>query len=168
MTECAVFAAVICIFSPLTVPLGVVPVTMGLFAVMLAGVVLDAKQSMISVLVFVLIGLCGIPVFSGARAGVGVFFGPTGGYIWSYFICAPVISLICRMKTKNKVFRSFAACTLGMVFCYVLGTVQYVVFSQNIAFSDALKVCVYPFVPFDMLKGACAAFLGETIKKRLR
>ena len=106
MTESAVLAAVICILSPITVPIGPIPVTLGLFAVMLTGVVLEAKKSLAAVLVFVLLGLCGLPVFSGAKGGFSVFAGPTGGYIWSYFLSAFLISKICNIKQNNSFLKT--------------------------------------------------------------
>ena len=168
MTECAVFAAVLCIFSPITLPVGPVPVTLGLFAVMLAGIMLRVKESVVAVLVFVLLGLCGLPVFSGAKGGFAVLAGQTGGYIWSYFICSFIISLICHSKQKNSVFLNFVACVFGIAVCYIFGTAQFTILTQGFNFFDSLKVCVYPFIAFDLIKALCASVLGKTLKKRMR
>ena len=91
MTECAIFAALLCIFSPITLPIGPIPVSMGIFAVMLTGIVLGWKKGAVSVLIYLLIGLCGLPLFSGGKSGFAAFMGPTGGYVWSYVLMVMVI-----------------------------------------------------------------------------
>ena len=167
MTKSAVLSALICIFSPVTVPIGPVPVTLGLFAVMLAGVVFESKKSLLAVMAFVLIGACGLPVFAGAKGGLSSLIGPTGGYIWSYFLVAFAVSKV-SFRSNSSFAKSFLGCVLGMIVCYILGTAQFVILAENISFKNALKICVYPFIVFDLIKAVCAAMLGESIKKRMR
>lgn len=167
MTQSAVLSALMCVFSPITIPIGPVPVTLGLFAVMIAGIVFESKKSFLAVLVFVLIGACGLPVFSGAKGGISSLIGPTGGYIWSYF---PAVFLVSKISERNKstFIKSFVGCVFGMIVCYILGTMQFALLAENISFKNALKICVYPFIIFDLIKAVCAALLGESIKKRMR
>ena len=91
MLPCAIFAAILCIVSPLSVPIGAVPLTLMLFGVMLCAVVLPWQQSGLSVLLFLLLSLCGLPVFSGGNSGITALPGPTGGYIWSLLLVTPRI-----------------------------------------------------------------------------
>ena len=92
LTKSALFAAIMCILSPVTVAIGPVPVTMALFAVMLTSLILDIRASATAVLVYIFIGVCGLPVFAGGKGGFPVLAGPTGGYLWSYVITAVIIS----------------------------------------------------------------------------
>ena len=168
MVLCAVFAAVLCVFSIITVPVGEIPITLGVFGVLFTAVVLGAKKSFMSVLVFILIGAAGMPVFSGMKGGAGVILGPTGGYITSYIFMA-LIAGAAASKTKENpagMLIRFAACIISVLVCYLLGTMQFVLVSGN-TFLQALAICVYPFVAFDLLKSAAAVFLGGQVRKRL-
>ena len=84
MLQCSLFAALLCVLSPLTIPVGAVPVSLGIFAVLLCSSVLGMRRSLVAVLVYIALGAVGLPVFAGWQGGFGVLAGPTGGYIWSY------------------------------------------------------------------------------------
>ena len=125
--------------------------------------------SLSAVAVYLMLGAMGLPVFSGGMAGLGVLLGPTGGYIWSYL----PICLLCgwlyrtlffsRPNKERGFFKLFwgIVCGLpGLLLCYLLGTLQYMLVA-SISFWSALAVCVIPFVGFDLLKLALVAFLGE-------
>ena len=83
---CALFAALTAIFSQIMIPLPFtpVPINLALLAVWLCGIVLGAKRGAISILVYILLGAIGVPVFHGFMGGIGVLAGPTGGYIVGY------------------------------------------------------------------------------------
>ena len=167
MAQCAVFSALLCICSPIAIPIGPIPVTLSLFAVMLAGIVLDVKKSFVSVLVYILLGLCGLPVFAGAKAGFSVIIGPTGGYLWSYLIMVVIVSVLGHIEYINKFAMAFIACILGTAVCYLFGTVQYC-FVMSTGFKSAFSVCVYPFIVFDLIKAVCASLLGVKLRDILK
>ena len=160
MVRCALFAALICVLSPFSIPIGPIPITLSLFAVMLCGVVLDWKSAGAAVLVYLLLGLIGIPVFSGGKGGLSVIIGPTGGYIWAYLPMAVIISIFAR---KGSYVRSGIVCALSLLICYCLGTLQFCLVA-NYTVGAALAVCVWPFVPFDIIKAICAALLGVKLR----
>lgn len=162
---CAVFSAVLCIFCVMTVPIGTVPVSMATFAVMLVSVVLGPKLAAVSVVIYILLGSVGLPVYSGFKGGFQILLGPTGGYIWSYIFMSLLIGGVTK-KYPHKKILSFAVCLAGTAICYILGTVQFMLV-QNTSFISSLAVCVLPFIPFDILKAFFAAFLGSSIKNRL-
>ena len=165
----ALFSALICILSPLAIPIGPIPISLSLVAVLLSVMLLGVWGSLSAVAVYLMLGAMGLPVFSGGMAGLGVLLGPTGGYIWSYL----PICLLCgwlyrtlffsRPNKKRGFFKLFwgIVCGLpGLLLCYLLGTLQYMLVA-SISFWSALAVCVIPFVGFDLLKLALVAFLGE-------
>ena len=85
MAFTAIMAAVICVLSPIAVPLaGEVPISLATLAVMLAGALLGRKLGSLSVLIYILLGMAGVPVFANYAAGAGIVFGMTGGYIVGY------------------------------------------------------------------------------------
>ena len=170
ITQCAVFAAVISVMSVITIPIGIIPVTMGLFGIMLTAVILGCRRSTIATLIFIFIGIIGIPVFSGFKGGPQVLLGPTGGYITSYITAAMFIGLVSdKLKSNGAASAAIliVACCVGTAICYTFGTAQFMLISGN-DINTALSKCVTVFIPFDVLKSVMAAFIGVALKKRLR
>ena len=170
LVQSALFAAILCILSPLAIPIGLIPITLGVFAVMLTGVVLDWKRACMAVLVYILLGVVGLPVFSGGNSGPGVIAGPTGGYLWSYVPMAAIIAALGgrpRERELDEDLRTIGACLLSMVVLYLLGTFQFTLVADS-TWGHALAVCVYPFVLLDTAKAVCATLLGVRIRRRLR
>lgn len=166
MTQCALFAALLCILSPIALPIGLIPVTLSVFVVLLTGVVLPWKQAASAVLVYLLIGFVGLPVFSGGQAGLGVLTGPTGGYLWCYLPMVALVSQMSHGKRENLAMTALGA-LLALLLCYTAGTLQFVLTSKC-ALAYALRLCVLPFLGFDLLKVAAAVVLGMQIRRRLQ
>ena len=170
MTTAAVFAALLCVLSPIVIPLsGPIPFAMQIFAVMLCAVTLDWTAAQLSVLVYLGLGLF-LPIFSGGNTGLSAIPGPTGGYIWSYLLMVPVIALFRRIPVKRRGLEyllAFAGCLAGIVVCYVCGTAQFSLVTGS-DFAHSLSVCVVPFVGFDLIKAAAATLLGVTLGALLR
>lgn len=167
---CAVFAALMCVFSVITIPTGIIPITMGTFGIMLTAVILGAKRGAVSVAVFILLGAVGLPVFSGFKGGVQVLFGPTGGYIWSYIPMAVIIALISAKLPERKalaVLKIVLGCIAGMAVLYALGTVQFMAV-QKTGLVKSLSACVIPFIPFDLAKAVLAGYIGTTVRSALQ
>ena len=178
MVMCGLFAGLTAICSFITIPLGFtpVPVNLATLAVFLAGGILGKKYGTISILVYILIGTAGLPVFAGFRGGPGVLAGPTGGYILGYAAAAFVTGLIiekfsdkCQLSRANsgKVTAKFTIFTLsmtaGLALCYFLGTVFFML-STGSGLVPALVSCVIPFLPGDAVKIAAAVILTERLR----
>ena len=169
ITRTGLFAAIIALLSPFAIPLGPVPITLSLFAILLAAVVLDWKQAAAAVAVYILLGVVGLPVFSGGKGGAAVLAGATGGYIWSYIPCAVIAALIAgktRAQGAKRMAVSAIGCVCGVIVCYLCGTLQFSAVAGR-TFADALSVCVLPFIIPDLIKCACAAIIGTQIKNRI-
>ena len=169
ITRTALFAAVIALLSPFAIPLGPVPITLSLFAVLLSAVVLDWKQAAAAVAVYILLGVIGLPVFSGGKGGAAVLAGATGGYIWSYILCAVIASLVAgktRAQGAKQMLITAIGCACGVIVCYICGTLQFSAVAGRTVV-EALSVCVIPFIIPDLIKCACAAILGTQIKNRI-
>lgn len=160
LVQCALFAALMCILSPIAIPVGPVPVTLGIFVVLLTAMVLPWRRAAGAVGVYLLIGLIGLPVFSGGGAGFGVLAGPTGGYLWCYL---PIVMLAASLK---QWCRGLPGCLLALLLCYFTGTWQFTAL-MDCGWKYALSVCVYPFLVFDLIKILLAAILGGRIRRRL-
>lgn len=163
----ALMAAIIAILSPFKIPLIFTPIslTLGVFAVLLCGYVLEPVHAMLAVVIYLLLGLVGLPVFSGFHAGFGAFAGPTGGYLIGYLPLCFFTSYFCR-KYSSPV-PQLAGMLLGLIVLYALGTAWFS-YSRSIGFGEALFMAVIPFIPFDLAKIALAFWVGSAVKERLK
>ncbi len=170
MTRCALAAALLCILSPVSVAIGPIPVSLGLFGVLLAGVLLGPLQGTCAVLVFLALGLIGLPVFAGGVGGFPALAGPTGGYLWSYPLVSAAGGFLCRaaVRARNRwVGIAWTVLSLlpGVAVCYALGTLQYCLLT-GVTFLQGLAVCVIPFLPFDLIKCLAASVIGILLAGR--
>ncbi|MGN1051550.1 MAG: biotin transporter BioY [Acutalibacteraceae bacterium] len=170
MVVCALFASVMCVLSPITIPIGPVPISLGILGVMFTAVVLGPIRGIVSVVVFLLIGVCGVPIFSGGNSGIATLLGPTGGYVWSYLLVVIVVGFLCNLKIfQNKTFnilQIIISCFIGVLVCYTGGTIQFMLLMKtDIAYS--ISVCVAPFVVFDIIKCIIAGVVGYAVRYTL-
>lgn len=154
---CALFAALSGVFSQIAIPIGAVPINLAFVSVFIAAGLLGAKFGALSQLVFVLLGAVGMPVFSGFRGGLGVVFGPTGGFIIGYIACALMTGFIAE-KGGRKIAVLIPAMCAGAVCAYFFGTVWFITVTGS-DFMYALTVCVLPFLPGDALKAVLSSVL---------
>lgn len=165
MALIAVMAAVICVLGPLSIPIGVVPISFTNLAVYLAIYALGRRRGTISYLVYLLLGMIGVPVFSGFSGGVGKLFGPTGGYLIGFLFMA----LLCGWFIDTfscALVPSFAGMVLGTLVCYLFGTL-WLAYQAGLTFSAALAAGVLPFVAGDLIKMAIAAVIGPQVRRQL-
>lgn len=165
MVYIALVAVVMAICSWIVVPMAV-PFTLQTFGVFLAVLLLGGKRGTLAVLLYILMGAVGLPVFSGFRGGLGALLGYTGGYISGFFLLALTMWFFEAHWGKGVWIRRISM-MLGLILCYAFGTVWYVVvYAKNVGKIGAATVllsCVVPFVIPDILK----MMLATTVSKRL-
>ncbi|MBQ7128981.1 MAG: biotin transporter BioY [Clostridia bacterium] len=170
MVLCAIFAAICCVCSIITIPTGIVPVTLGTFGVMVTALNLGGKRGEISTAIFIVLGIIGIPVFSGINGGIGVIAGPTGGYIYSFLLMVPIIGLMSKKLNKSikTISIAFLGCLLAILVCYAVGTAHFMIVMSTKGNAEglfsALTMCVFPFIPFDILKAIIAILIAIRLK----
>ncbi|MBR2779502.1 MAG: biotin transporter BioY [Firmicutes bacterium] len=174
LTVTALLAALICVLGPLSVPLPFSPVPISfanlaiLFAVMLAG----WKRGTMACLIYLLLGLAGLPVFSAFSGGPGKLLGPTGGYLIGYLFLSLTAGLSVELADRFDRFAiRTAVCITGMilgtVILYLFGT-TWLARQAGMTFTAALWAGVIPFIPGDLIKIIAAALIGSAVRDRLR
>ena len=164
MTATALMTALTCILAHMSIPIGPVPISLTNFVIYIALYLLGWKMGTVSYLIYMLIGLVGVPVFSGFSGGVAKLAGPTGGYIIGFTFMA-VISGIVIEKSENRLIQILGM-IVGTAVCYVLGTAWFChLMSSTVA--EALGLCVLPFIPGDLIKILIAVAAGPVIRKRV-
>lgn len=165
-----IFAAIIAVCSWIYIPL-TVPFTLQTMGIFTAIGVLGGKRGSLSVFVYILLGMMGVPVFSGMQGGVGVLFGKTGGYIIGFLLAALAMWAM-EKAFGNKKYTLPISMLIGLLICYAFGTAWFMVVTASAANAASLLTvlgwCVFPFIIPDLVKIALALFLSKRLKKVIR
>jgi biotin transport system substrate-specific component len=158
----AMFAAVITICSWISIPT-TIPFTLQTMGVFIAAGLLGWKYGTLSVVIYVLLGAVGVPVFAGFSGGVGTLVGPTGGYILGFIFTALAVGLITKFF-GTKLYVLIIAMVVGLALCYLFGTIWFMIVYQC-DFVSALVMCVIPYLIFDGCKILVASILVNRLAK---
>ncbi len=170
MTFTAIFTALLAVCSWISIPL-TVPITLQTFAVFAAIAILGTKCSLTAIAAWILLGAVGVPVFAGFKGGLGALSGVTGGYILGMLLCPLVVGGITKLcgKYGQTIVVKAIAMIIAMLVCYAFGTAWFVILytrnTSDITVMGALKLCVIPFLVFDIIKIALALLLENRVGK---
>lgn len=166
LTVCALCAAWLAICSWISLP-GTVPVTLQSFALFLMLLLFPGKISVISVTVYLLLGLVGLPVFSGMQGGIGVIIGPRGGFLFSFLLMALVDWGILLLWQKRPAAGQLICMLVELLLCYAMGVGWYLQVTHTRSLRAAIGVCVLPFLLPDAMKLMLSFVVLDPIKKRM-
>ena len=162
MALIAIFTALIAVCSWISIP-GQVPFTLQTFAVFVTAGLLGYKRGIISIVVYIILGMIGIPVFSGMKAGVGYIV----GFILTVLIIGMGMKLAENKSKSVKLVITFVSMLLGDVACFLIGTLWFMYITKSgLVFS--LLNCVVPFIIPDIVKIAVALIVVDRMKKYLK
>lgn len=164
MTLIALMTALTCILGPLSIPLPFSPVPISFTNLVLyfSVFILGRKFSTISYIVYLLIGLAGLPVFSGFSGGPTKVAGPTGGYLIGFLFLTWIAGFFVE-HFKGKLIFAVAGMVLGTIVCYIFGTI-WLSMQLNIGFVAGLGVGVFPYIPGDLVKIIMACVIAPKIR----
>ena len=169
MVYIAIFAVLITVCSWISIPTAV-PFTLQTFGIFVTAEILGGKKATLSVIVFLLLGAVGVPVFAGFTGGIGILLGNTGGYLIGFVFTELFIWLSENLFGRKPVVR-IVTMVIGLIICYAFGTVWfmkvYAGANGAISLSTALGWCVLPFIIPDLIKIALAFAVGSRVKKAM-
>lgn len=167
MVFACLFTALIVIGGYISFPLpfSPVPIVLADFFAMLAGLFLGAAWGIASVGLFLFLGVLGLPVFSGGKAGLPVLFGPTGGFLLGYLVAVLVIGFISG-KGKSSFLKDLIALIAGNIVLYGMG-VPWLKFAVKTSCEKALAMGLLPFIPGLIIKIIVALALIKTLRPLL-
>lgn len=167
MVYIALFACLMAICSWISVP-GEVPFTLQTMGVFLAIGLLGGKRGTLAVLVYILMGAIGLPVFSGFSGGIGKLVGVTGGYIVGFLASALVMWAMEALLGRKKWVLALSM-VVGLLICYAFGTAWFMVLYTSskgaITLGAVLGMCVIPYIIPDAIKIAVALLLTNILKR---
>lgn len=168
ITKIAVCIALICISAYLSFPLPFSPamVTAQTIVINLVALILTPKQALITVGLYILIGMLGLPVFSGGASGLAKIMSPTGGFILGFLIAAPLMSYV-RGQSCRFLSSLLITSLIGMPVIYLIG-MYWMSYVQEIGIFDAFKVAVLPFIFGDLVKCVMASLIAIKLNQAIK
>lgn len=166
MIYASMFGALTAIGALIVIPMQPVPFTLQTFFIGVSGALLGGYAGALSQVVYVILGSIGMPVFAGGKAGLGVLFGPTGGYLIGFIIGAYVIGKLIEIRPQAGVLWTALAILIGDLVIYGCGTLQLLIVAHLIP-AQAILVGVVPFVVPEVVKLLAAALLSSRLRNRL-
>ena len=163
----ALFGSLTAAGALIVIPLPPVPITAQTFFLNVSAVLLGGQLGALSQFIYVMLGVVGIPVFAGGTAGLGVIFGPTGGYLLGFIVAAFVIGMVNRMKNSAGIFWNIFSMLIGMLIIYLLGSLQLSLVAK-MSFQKALTIGVLPFILGDIIKVLLAAIISTRLQGRIK
>ena len=168
MIYASLFAALTAIgaFIKIPIPASPVPITLQVFFVLLAGLVLGSRWAGTGMAVYVVLGIIGFPVFSGGLSGIGVILGPTGGYLIGFIPAAFVTGLIAETFGRSTPVR-IGAMIAGISVIYLFGVTQLSLVA-SLPIRQSVVLGVLPFLIGDSIKLAAALIVSKLIEPVIR
>ncbi len=161
----AMFAAVMAVLSQICIPLpSGIPLTLQTFAAALCGYMLGARSGMTAVVVYILTGAAGMPVFSGMKGGVPILAGITGGFIWGLL---PMAFMCGIGRRGGRVGTAVIGGAAGLLFCHVCGVLHCANISDT-GFAAAFLASSAPYLFKDMIMLPGAVLISMRTERRLK
>ena len=160
-----IFAALIAVCAWISIPL-TVSITLQTLGICLAAGLLGWKRGALTVIVYILLGMVGLPVFTGFKSGIAAVTGQTGGYIVGFIFTALIVGIAVD-KLGKKLWSNILFMAIGVLVCYLFGTVWFMI-AYKVTFVSALSTCVIPFLIPDAVKIVIAAVLVNRLKRFIK
>ena len=168
MALCALFAALLTLCAWISIPVADIAFTLQSMGIALVLWLLGGMRGSLAILVYLLLGAVGLPVFSGFQGGLGALLGVTGGYLLGFLIWGILYWLLTAFGPKSDLFRLLAM-ILGLIVCYAFGSVWFVrLYLQSgntIGLGFVLLKCVVPYIIPDIIKLVAAWILAKRLKR---
>ncbi len=165
----ATFAALISVTSPISIPLGPitpVPITLQVFLVYLAAALLGPLYGALSMVIYVILGAAGLPVFAGLSGGTGALLGPTGGYRFGFIVASLLGGLVARRRSRTRsadTVKVSLSALVSLLVIYGLGVVWLANY-LGLSISDGILYGAIPFIPVDLLKAVVAVPIAVRLR----
>lgn len=160
MVFASLFSALIAISAYIKIPLPLVPMTLQIFFILLAGSILGSKWGTLSIIVYLLLGIIGLPVFAGGASGLGVLLGPTGGYLIGFVFATFIIGTLSQKYGTSNILKNIVFMLIGLIVIYLIG-IFFLMSVAHISIEKAIVLGIIPFILVDFIKLILAAIIAS-------
>lgn len=155
-------SSLLSILAPIMIPISNIGITLAIFMISLICLVLK-KYSVICIVIYITLGLIGLPVFQGYSFGLQSILGPTGGFIIGYIFYSLIVGILLEKFNKNFIY-ILVVNLIGLVVCYIFGMAWFM-YTTNVSFLYALTVIIIPYVLLDLIKIILSYLVYIQLKK---
>jgi biotin transport system substrate-specific component len=166
MVYASMFGAATAVGAYIIVPVPPVPITLQTFFLYLSAVLLGGRLAALSQFIYLLLGIIGLPVFSGGKAGLGVLFGPTGGYLIGFLLGAFIIGKMIELRERPSLLWIMISLAAGTIVIYLLGVIQ-LSFVAKLTLIKSISAGIIPFLIGDVLKIIIASAITIKVRDRI-
>jgi biotin transport system substrate-specific component len=167
MIYASMFGALTAIGAWIIIPFPLVPITLQTLFLSLAAALLGGYLGALSQIIYICLGIIGLPVFSGGKAGFGVLMGPTGGYLVGFILGAYITGKLIELREKPGLAWMTGSMFAGLAVIYALGIVQLMMVAQ-LSLEKAIAVGFLPIIPGEFIKMPAAAYITLKIRDRIK
>ncbi len=162
----SIFLALLIVSSYISIPLSDISLTLQVLVVLLLALILPFIDAEIIIIIYILMGLLGIPVFSSFSGGISKIFTPSFGFIISFLFVPVVLKIISKIKIINKYFKTILYSLLSITIIYTIGILYLFVIKKvyEISMINFIIISILPLLPFDILKVIVALTISDKIK----
>jgi len=165
LTACAMMVAILAVLAQISIPMpSQVPLTLQTAGIILAGLILGSQKGVLTVLVYIILGAVGAPVFAAGRAGLGVVAGPTGGFFAGFVLAVFLIGWF--LKENSSLIKSYLIVALATLMIIACGVIYYSIWAK-ISLPASFLAVGLPFLPGDVIKLLIFTPLGLAVRKAL-
>ncbi len=173
MAAASLFASLTAISAFISIPAGPVMITLQTFIVILAGILLGPKIGALSQIIYIFIGLVGIPVFSGFSGGLQSFLKPSFGFLIGFIFAAYAIGKFLYTKNSLSLKNIFLSSLIGSAIIYIFGLpymyfILNVIMNLNLSLIAVIKMGCLIFLPGDLIKSILASILGVKLLPKMK
>ena len=161
-----IFASILCVLSPISIPVGIVPITFASFVIYIIGALFKPIYAFLTVFIYIFIGVLGLPVFSYFQGGFHVLVGPTGGFIIGYLIAVLIISFIININKESKILYPISM-LIGTLVVYIIGSIYYMLI-MDVSLVASIIICIVPFIIGDIVKIILASTVVIILKDKIK
>ena len=166
ITILSITVAILAIIAPISINVSLIPFNLSLFIIFIISSIFSLKDSLIIILLYIILGLIGLPVFAGYVNAYEALSSISGGFILGFIPCIISINLIQKIN-KNSYIITFASMFVGLVLCYLLGIIHFMLLTSS-SIIYAFSVAILPFIFIDLLKIIIACIITFTLNNKTK
>lgn len=167
MIYASMFGAMTAIGAWIIIPLPLIPITLQTLFLSLAAALLGGYLGALSQIIYISLGIIGLPVFAGGKAGFGVLMGPTGGYLVGFILGAYIMGTLIEKKERPGFAWIAGSMFTGLLVIYALGVAQLMMVAK-LSVEKAVAVGFIPIFPGELIKMPLAAFITLKLRDRIK
>ncbi|MBG9979892.1 biotin transporter BioY [Facklamia sp. DSM 111018] len=166
ITRIAIAIALLTVASQLTIPIGPVPITLQTLVVLIIGLTLNKREAFVSLVLYLVLGLVGLPVFAGFSGGFSSVLSPSFGFLLSFPISGYLLARLRELTIPLVINVGLASCLIYIIGLIYMAVILNIYLDKNLGMMQILSLAMFPFIPGDIGKAIIAVIVSRRLNKK--